>query len=173
MFWLRTESNSGAKRKYDDVRSGSNDYDSRDDWKRRKAEDSDRNGPEFRAPVEPVTEILVAAWNDSTHIVSVLERQKTLSKTMFRLALANMSVEVERGRKFDQIRREFRQLCNSRLGIDDPKESFNRFIMERHMLYPYGKAGAEECDPLIPSSVQPLPRTSKFADKCCLEICWE
>lgn len=79
---------------------------------------------------------------------------------MVQLAKANMTLEVDREKSFNSLRRDFRAMCEKLLSIEDPKESFNRFIMERHILRPYGRATPAEYDPLIPFSAVPLPRTS-------------
>jgi hypothetical protein len=97
---------------------------------------------------------------DAAQIISLRERCQKLYQSTLKLTKGNMALEEDRGRSFDRLRRMFRDLCQQKLGIEDPKECFNRFIMERHILHPYGQAaGAAACDPLIPFSTQPLPRT--------------
>ncbi|XP_065840997.1 mRNA (2'-O-methyladenosine-N(6)-)-methyltransferase-like isoform X2 [Oscarella lobularis] len=53
-------------------------------------------------------------------------------------------IEVQRATAAVQLRHKYAELCKSRIGIDEPRESFNRWILERKVIGCHG-------DPFFPA----------------------
>lgn len=81
-----------------------------------------------------------------------------------------MKIERQRNRLFHELRVIYKDLCHDYFDILDPKESFNRWIMERHTKFPYNRY-PNECDPLVPFSVEPIPRMSMYNIYFCSYFC--
>lgn len=98
-------------------------------------------------------------YHVSKEFVDKIIKEKQNSKVILTREdiFRNMSIEKERNSIFDSLRLTYKDLCRELLDIIDPRESFNRWILERHRKFPYGKA-SNECDPLLPFEVNPLPR---------------
>jgi phosphorylated CTD-interacting factor 1 len=62
------------------------------------------------------------------------------------------SIELLRSQMMQSLREKQVQLITNKIGIDAPKESFNRWLMERKMLEKiHGLSHQQQLDPLLPS----------------------
>ncbi|XP_062835323.1 mRNA (2'-O-methyladenosine-N(6)-)-methyltransferase [Anolis carolinensis] len=66
-------------------------------------------------------------------------------------------VELLRSQLMLKLRTHYRELCQQREGIDPPRESFNRWMLER-------KVVDKGSDPLLPSSCEPVVSPSMFRE---------
>ncbi|KAM3841513.1 mRNA (2'-O-methyladenosine-N(6)-)-methyltransferase isoform 2-T2 [Vipera latastei] len=66
-------------------------------------------------------------------------------------------VELLRSQLVLKLRQHYRELCQQREGIDPPRESFNRWMLER-------KVVDRGSDPLLPSSCEPVVSPSMFRE---------
>ncbi|KAK9405084.1 phosphorylated CTD-interacting factor 1 [Crotalus adamanteus] len=66
-------------------------------------------------------------------------------------------VELLRSQLMLKLRQHYRELCQQREGIDPPRESFNRWMLER-------KVVDKGSDPLLPSSCEPIVSPSMFRE---------
>ncbi|XP_066482551.1 mRNA (2'-O-methyladenosine-N(6)-)-methyltransferase isoform X2 [Tiliqua scincoides] len=66
-------------------------------------------------------------------------------------------VELLRSQLMLKLRQHYRELCQQREGIDPPRESFNRWMLER-------KVVDKGTDPLLPSSCEPVVSPSMFRE---------
>lgn len=66
-------------------------------------------------------------------------------------------VELLRSQLILKLRQHYRELCQQREGIDPPRESFNRWILER-------KVVDKGTDPLLPSDCDPVVSPSMFRE---------
>ncbi|XP_076336862.1 mRNA (2'-O-methyladenosine-N(6)-)-methyltransferase-like isoform X1 [Tachypleus tridentatus] len=87
--------------------------------------------------------ILIGPWDleVSTNVIS-WERTPSL------LPPPHPEVEQFRSSLVAKLRQQYQEMCHSREGIDAPKESFNRWLMERKVI-------DKGNDPLLPSNCQP------------------
>ncbi|KFO32407.1 Phosphorylated CTD-interacting factor 1 [Fukomys damarensis] len=66
-------------------------------------------------------------------------------------------VELLRSQLILKLRQHYRELCQQREGIDPPRESFNRWMLER-------KVVDKGSDPLLPSNCEPVVSPSMFRE---------
>ncbi|XP_026577554.1 phosphorylated CTD-interacting factor 1 [Pseudonaja textilis] len=66
-------------------------------------------------------------------------------------------VELLRSQLMLKLRQHYRELCQQREGIDPPRESFNRWMLER-------KVVDKGLDPLLPSDCEPVVSPSMFRE---------
>ncbi|NXY51088.1 PCIF1 factor, partial [Ceuthmochares aereus] len=66
-------------------------------------------------------------------------------------------VELLRSQLILKLRQHYRELCQQREGIDPPRESFNRWMLER-------KVVDKGTDPLLPSDCEPVVSPSMFRE---------
>ncbi|XP_070797999.1 mRNA (2'-O-methyladenosine-N(6)-)-methyltransferase isoform X1 [Pituophis catenifer annectens] len=66
-------------------------------------------------------------------------------------------VELLRSQLMLKLRQHYRELCQQREGIDPPRESFNRWMLER-------KVVDKGSDPLLPSNCEPIVSPSMFRE---------
>lgn len=66
-------------------------------------------------------------------------------------------VELLRSQLILKLRQHYRELCQQREGIEPPRESFNRWMLER-------KVVDKGCDPLLPSNCEPVVSPSMFRE---------
>nr|XP_056700139.1 mRNA (2'-O-methyladenosine-N(6)-)-methyltransferase [Euleptes europaea] len=66
-------------------------------------------------------------------------------------------VELLRSQLMLKLRQHYRELCQQREGIDPPRESFNRWMLER-------KVVDKGTDPLLPSDCDPVVSPSMFRE---------
>ncbi|XP_070600412.1 mRNA (2'-O-methyladenosine-N(6)-)-methyltransferase [Erythrolamprus reginae] len=66
-------------------------------------------------------------------------------------------VELLRSQLMLKLRQHYRELCQQREGIDPPRESFNRWMLER-------KVVDKGSDPLLPSNCEPVVSPSMFRE---------
>ncbi|GFR12269.1 mRNA [Trichonephila clavata] len=66
-------------------------------------------------------------------------------------------VEQYRSNLVSKLRQQYQEMCHSREGIDAPKESLNRWFMERKII-------DKGCDPLLPSNCYPEISQSMFRE---------
>uniref|UniRef100_A0A8C4ZQ71 Phosphorylated CTD interacting factor 1 n=1 Tax=Gadus morhua TaxID=8049 RepID=A0A8C4ZQ71_GADMO len=66
-------------------------------------------------------------------------------------------VELHRAQLVTKLRQHYLELCHQREGIDPPRESFNRWLLERKVI---DKGG----DPLLPSDCDPVISPSMFRE---------
>ncbi|XP_026547768.1 phosphorylated CTD-interacting factor 1 [Notechis scutatus] len=66
-------------------------------------------------------------------------------------------VELLRSQLMLKLRQHYRELCQQREGIDPPRESFNRWMLER-------KVVDKGSDPLLPSDCEPVVSPSMFRE---------
>ncbi|XP_078249236.1 mRNA (2'-O-methyladenosine-N(6)-)-methyltransferase isoform X2 [Pogona vitticeps] len=66
-------------------------------------------------------------------------------------------VELLRSQLMLKLRQHYRELCQQREGIDPPRESFNRWMLERKVI-------DKGTDPLLPSNCEPVVSPSMFRE---------
>ncbi|XP_037667370.1 mRNA (2'-O-methyladenosine-N(6)-)-methyltransferase isoform X1 [Choloepus didactylus] len=66
-------------------------------------------------------------------------------------------VELLRSQLILKLRQHYRELCQQREGIEPPRESFNRWMLER-------KVVDKGSDPLLPSNCEPIVSPSMFRE---------
>jgi len=66
-------------------------------------------------------------------------------------------VELLRSQLILKLRQHYRELCQQREGIEPPRESFNRWMLER-------KVVDKGSDPLLPSNCEPVVSPSMFRE---------
>ncbi|XP_061899299.1 mRNA (2'-O-methyladenosine-N(6)-)-methyltransferase-like isoform X1 [Entelurus aequoreus] len=66
-------------------------------------------------------------------------------------------VELQRAQLVTKLRQHYHELCHQREGIDPPRESFNRWLLERKVI-------DKGLDPLLPSDCEPIISPSMFRE---------
>ncbi|XP_062402264.1 mRNA (2'-O-methyladenosine-N(6)-)-methyltransferase [Sardina pilchardus] len=66
-------------------------------------------------------------------------------------------IEMQRAQLTTKLRQHYHELCSQREGIEPPRESFNRWLLER-------KVGDKGVDPLLPSECDPIISPSMFRE---------
>ncbi|XP_029943254.1 mRNA (2'-O-methyladenosine-N(6)-)-methyltransferase [Salarias fasciatus] len=66
-------------------------------------------------------------------------------------------IELQRAQLVTKLRQHYHELCHQREGIDPPRESFNRWLLER-------KVVDKGHDPLLPSDCEPVISPSMFRE---------
>ncbi|KAG7270848.1 hypothetical protein CRUP_032237 [Coryphaenoides rupestris] len=66
-------------------------------------------------------------------------------------------VELQRAQLVTKLRQHYLELCHQREGIDPPRESFNRWLLERKVI-------DKGVDPLLPSDCDPVISPSMFRE---------
>uniref|UniRef100_A0A8D0A6D4 mRNA (2'-O-methyladenosine-N(6)-)-methyltransferase n=1 Tax=Sander lucioperca TaxID=283035 RepID=A0A8D0A6D4_SANLU len=66
-------------------------------------------------------------------------------------------IELQRAQLVTKLRQHYHELCHQREGIDPPRESFNRWLLER-------KVVDKGQDPLLPSDCDPVISPSMFRE---------
>ncbi|XP_034442530.1 mRNA (2'-O-methyladenosine-N(6)-)-methyltransferase [Hippoglossus hippoglossus] len=66
-------------------------------------------------------------------------------------------IELQRAQLVTKLRQHYHELCHQREGIDPPRESFNRWLLER-------KTIDKGHDPLLPSDCDPIISPSMFRE---------
>lgn len=66
-------------------------------------------------------------------------------------------IELYRANLVNRLRQQYQEMCHSREGIDAPKESLNRWLMERKIV-------DKGCDPLLPSNCYPEISQAMFRE---------
>ncbi|KAJ3602425.1 hypothetical protein NHX12_030180 [Muraenolepis orangiensis] len=66
-------------------------------------------------------------------------------------------VELQRAQLVTKLRQHYLELCHQREGIDPPRESFNRWLLERKVI-------DKGQDPLLPSDCDPIISPSMFRE---------
>uniref|UniRef100_A0A8C1KPA4 mRNA (2'-O-methyladenosine-N(6)-)-methyltransferase n=1 Tax=Cyprinus carpio TaxID=7962 RepID=A0A8C1KPA4_CYPCA len=66
-------------------------------------------------------------------------------------------IELQRAQLTTKLRQHYHELCSQREGIEPPRESFNRWLLER-------KVVDKGLDPLLPSECDPVISTSMFRE---------
>ncbi|XP_061687628.1 mRNA (2'-O-methyladenosine-N(6)-)-methyltransferase [Syngnathoides biaculeatus] len=66
-------------------------------------------------------------------------------------------IELQRAQLVTKLRQHYHELCHQREGIDPPRESFNRWLLERKVL-------DKGSDPLLPSDCEPVISPSMFRE---------
>ncbi|XP_061584075.1 mRNA (2'-O-methyladenosine-N(6)-)-methyltransferase [Cololabis saira] len=66
-------------------------------------------------------------------------------------------IELQRAQLVTKLRQHYHELCHQREGIDPPRESFNRWLLERKVI-------DKGQDPLLPSECEPVISPSMFRE---------
>uniref|UniRef100_A0A4W6FHR9 mRNA (2'-O-methyladenosine-N(6)-)-methyltransferase n=1 Tax=Lates calcarifer TaxID=8187 RepID=A0A4W6FHR9_LATCA len=66
-------------------------------------------------------------------------------------------IELQRAQLVTKLRQHYHELCHQREGIDPPRESFNRWLLERKVI-------DKGHDPLLPSDCDPIISPSMFRE---------
>ncbi|XP_034387992.1 mRNA (2'-O-methyladenosine-N(6)-)-methyltransferase [Cyclopterus lumpus] len=66
-------------------------------------------------------------------------------------------IELQRAQLVTKLRQHYHELCHQREGIDPPRESFNRWLLERKVI-------DKGHDPLLPSDCEPVISPSMFRE---------
>ncbi|XP_051932030.1 mRNA (2'-O-methyladenosine-N(6)-)-methyltransferase isoform X1 [Hippocampus zosterae] len=66
-------------------------------------------------------------------------------------------IELQRAQLVTKLRQHYHELCHQREGIDPPRESFNRWLLERKVL-------DKGLDPMLPSDCEPVISPSMFRE---------
>ncbi|XP_040059067.2 mRNA (2'-O-methyladenosine-N(6)-)-methyltransferase [Gasterosteus aculeatus] len=66
-------------------------------------------------------------------------------------------IELQRAQLVTKLRQHYHELCHQREGIDPPRESFNRWLLERKLI-------DKGHDPLLPSDCEPVISPSMFRE---------
>uniref|UniRef100_A0A3P9KEG6 mRNA (2'-O-methyladenosine-N(6)-)-methyltransferase n=1 Tax=Oryzias latipes TaxID=8090 RepID=A0A3P9KEG6_ORYLA len=66
-------------------------------------------------------------------------------------------IELQRAQLVTKLRQHYHELCHQREGIDPPRESFNRWLLERKVI-------DKGQDPLLPSDCEPIISPSMFRE---------
>uniref|UniRef100_A0A8C6L4Q1 mRNA (2'-O-methyladenosine-N(6)-)-methyltransferase n=1 Tax=Nothobranchius furzeri TaxID=105023 RepID=A0A8C6L4Q1_NOTFU len=66
-------------------------------------------------------------------------------------------IELQRAQLVTKLRQHYHELCHQREGIDPPRESFNRWLLERKVI-------DKGHDPLLPSDCEPIISPSMFRE---------
>ncbi|XP_013883113.1 mRNA (2'-O-methyladenosine-N(6)-)-methyltransferase [Austrofundulus limnaeus] len=66
-------------------------------------------------------------------------------------------IELQRAQLVTKLRQQYHELCHQREGIDPPRESFNRWLLERKVM-------DKGHDPLLPSDCEPIVSPSMFRE---------
>ncbi|XP_027858220.1 mRNA (2'-O-methyladenosine-N(6)-)-methyltransferase isoform X4 [Xiphophorus couchianus] len=66
-------------------------------------------------------------------------------------------IELQRAQLVTKLRQHYHELCHQREGIDPPRESFNRWLLERKVI-------DKGLDPLLPSECEPVVSPSMFRE---------
>ncbi|KAJ8384812.1 hypothetical protein AAFF_G00197990 [Aldrovandia affinis] len=66
-------------------------------------------------------------------------------------------IELQRAQLTSKLRQHYHELCHQREGIEPPRESFNRWLLERKVL-------DKGSDPLLPSECNPIISPSMFRE---------
>ncbi|XP_059185409.1 mRNA (2'-O-methyladenosine-N(6)-)-methyltransferase [Centropristis striata] len=66
-------------------------------------------------------------------------------------------IELQRAQLVTKLRQHYHELCHQREGIDPPRESFNRWLLERKVI-------DKGQDPLLPSDCEPVISPSMFRE---------
>uniref|UniRef100_A0A3P8PWD4 mRNA (2'-O-methyladenosine-N(6)-)-methyltransferase n=1 Tax=Astatotilapia calliptera TaxID=8154 RepID=A0A3P8PWD4_ASTCA len=66
-------------------------------------------------------------------------------------------IELQRAQLVTKLRQHYHELCHQREGIDPPRESFNRWLLERKVI-------DKGHDPLLPSDCDPVISPSMFRE---------
>ncbi|KAK7921801.1 hypothetical protein WMY93_008703 [Mugilogobius chulae] len=66
-------------------------------------------------------------------------------------------IELQRAQLVTKLRQHYHELCLQREGIDPPRESFNRWLLERKVI-------DKGLDPLLPSDCEPVISPSMFRE---------
>uniref|UniRef100_A0A8D3A0Y4 mRNA (2'-O-methyladenosine-N(6)-)-methyltransferase n=1 Tax=Scophthalmus maximus TaxID=52904 RepID=A0A8D3A0Y4_SCOMX len=66
-------------------------------------------------------------------------------------------IEMQRAQLVTKLRQHYHELCHQREGIDPPRESFNRWLLERKVI-------DKGHDPLLPSDCDPVISPSMFRE---------
>ncbi|KAM4613199.1 mRNA (2'-O-methyladenosine-N(6)-)-methyltransferase isoform 2-T4 [Polymixia lowei] len=66
-------------------------------------------------------------------------------------------IELQRAQLVTKLRQHYQELCHQREGIDPPRESFNRWLLERKVI-------DKGHDPLLPSDCDPVISPSMFRE---------
>ncbi|XP_074529420.1 mRNA (2'-O-methyladenosine-N(6)-)-methyltransferase isoform X2 [Halichoeres trimaculatus] len=66
-------------------------------------------------------------------------------------------IELQRAQLVTKLRQHYHELCHQREGIDPPRESFNRWLLERKVI-------DKGQDPLLPSDCDPVISPSMFRE---------
>ncbi|XP_037535640.1 mRNA (2'-O-methyladenosine-N(6)-)-methyltransferase [Nematolebias whitei] len=66
-------------------------------------------------------------------------------------------IELQRAQLVAKLRQHYHELCHQREGIDPPRESFNRWLLERKVI-------DKGLDPLLPSDCEPVISPSMFRE---------
>ncbi|KAM4588305.1 mRNA (2'-O-methyladenosine-N(6)-)-methyltransferase isoform 1-T2 [Odontesthes bonariensis] len=66
-------------------------------------------------------------------------------------------IEMQRAQLVTKLRQHYHELCHQREGIDPPRESFNRWLLERKVI-------DKGHDPLLPSDCEPVISPSMFRE---------
>ncbi|XP_038149112.1 mRNA (2'-O-methyladenosine-N(6)-)-methyltransferase [Cyprinodon tularosa] len=66
-------------------------------------------------------------------------------------------IELQRAQLVTKLRQHYAELCHQREGIDPPRESFNRWLLERKVM-------DKGHDPLLPSECEPVVSPSMFRE---------
>uniref|UniRef100_A0A3B4V3Z9 mRNA (2'-O-methyladenosine-N(6)-)-methyltransferase n=1 Tax=Seriola dumerili TaxID=41447 RepID=A0A3B4V3Z9_SERDU len=66
-------------------------------------------------------------------------------------------IEMQRAQLVTKLRQHYHELCHQREGIDPPRESFNRWLLERKVI-------DKGHDPLLPSDCDPIISPSMFRE---------
>ncbi|XP_053171924.1 mRNA (2'-O-methyladenosine-N(6)-)-methyltransferase [Scomber japonicus] len=66
-------------------------------------------------------------------------------------------IELQRAQLVTKLRQHYHELCHQREGIDPPRESFNRWLLERKVI-------DKGHDPLLPSECEPVISPSMFRE---------
>ncbi|KAF2351293.1 WW domain [Trinorchestia longiramus] len=113
--------------------------------KRRASEDAQGATPSKKF-------ILAGPWDldPSTNVIMFERPPITLPQP-------HPSVEVLRGSLVHKLRQCYQEMCFAREGIDAPRDSFNRWIMER-------KVVDQGCDPFLPSQCFPEVSHSMYRE---------
>ncbi|XP_054472309.1 LOW QUALITY PROTEIN: mRNA (2'-O-methyladenosine-N(6)-)-methyltransferase [Anoplopoma fimbria] len=72
-------------------------------------------------------------------------------------AAPHPEIELQRAQLVTKLRQHYHELCHQREGIDPPRESFNRWLLERKVI-------DKGHDPLLPSECDPVISPSMFRE---------
>ncbi|CAH1779043.1 unnamed protein product [Owenia fusiformis] len=104
------------------------------------------------SPMKKSSQSIGPFWNFEipTNVI-IYERQ------MSRVLPPHPEMEVYRSQLVTKLRQSYQEMCHSREGIDAPKESFNRWLLERNVI----NRGP---DPMLPSDCTPEISQSMYRE---------
>uniref|UniRef100_A0A4W4ESQ5 mRNA (2'-O-methyladenosine-N(6)-)-methyltransferase n=1 Tax=Electrophorus electricus TaxID=8005 RepID=A0A4W4ESQ5_ELEEL len=123
--------------------------------KRGPSEEASQGGPNsFKRPKHPPGMPLFCSvyWDLDVQTNAVIKE-----RTTFDYLPPHPEIELQRAQLTTKLRQHYHELCSQREGIEPPRESFNRWLLER-------KVVDKGVDPLLPSECDPVISPSMFRE---------